>query len=86
MTWSIQTFTCDMHGPGYGENQHHAQFLQLIGQEPWHPWFIEYPEQLGLNLKTPESRDQPEGCALHTENKVNRPERQLKEFHIGMQV
>lgn len=68
-----------MHGPGYGEDQHPVQFLWLIGQEPRPPWFIEYSGQLGLNLKTPESCDQPEGRALHTEDKVNRLERQLKE-------
>lgn len=67
-----------MHSPGYGEDQHPVQFLRLIGQEPRPPWFIEYSGQLGLNLKTPESRDQPEGCALHTEDKVNRLEKQLK--------
>lgn len=62
---STMRATCDVRGSGQGEDQGSVQLLRLGRQNRL--GVVEEAGELWLHFRTPQSCDQPQGCALNTE-------------------
>ena len=66
---SYATLTGDMHGSSQGQDESSVQFLGVTWQQHHGLGLIEDAGQLGLHLRTAQTHDQPQCCALHTAGK-----------------